>query len=239
MAIHSPSICSHSICSRCLGQPDRPGSTITNLDYDYVFHAKSQAAVDDLTAYAASHDGTISIIKGFAKFQVIGTGYAFASASGGAATFASYSCSDNGGDCLVPKKPNVFKFTIAGAFTISDTKDRSFLGHISLSSSANAFGPKSKVYGFIDPEIGPSNDFGGSASDFSEGVGNMLGTGNIAVPEPASWMMLISGFGLVGALARSRRAVTAKAATAMRRRCNTAPGRRSGPATPPASARTR
>jgi len=29
------------------------------------------------------------------------------------------------------------------------------------------------------------------------------------VPEPASWAMLIAGFGLVGAVARRRRAATA------------------------------
>jgi hypothetical protein len=31
----------------------------------------------------------------------------------------------------------------------------------------------------------------------------------MAVPEPSSWAMLIAGFGLVGATARRRRAITA------------------------------
>lgn len=42
---------------------------------------------------------------------------------------------------------------------------------------------------------------------FTQGVDNVFVSG--AVPEPASWAMLITGFGLVGAAARRRRAVTA------------------------------
>jgi hypothetical protein len=38
----------------------------------------------------------------------------------------------------------------------------------------------------------------------------VLGTG--AVPEPASWAMLIAGFGLTGAAARRRRSMVAVAA---------------------------
>jgi hypothetical protein len=36
-----------------------------------------------------------------------------------------------------------------------------------------------------------------------------VATGTIAVPEPANWAMLIAGFGLVGAVARSRKALAA------------------------------
>ncbi|WP_310475831.1 PEPxxWA-CTERM sorting domain-containing protein [Sandarakinorhabdus sp.] len=42
---------------------------------------------------------------------------------------------------------------------------------------------------------------------FTQGVDNVFVGG--AVPEPASWAMLIAGFGLVGAAARRRRAVVA------------------------------
>jgi hypothetical protein len=48
--------------------------------------------------------------------------------------------------------------------------------------------------------------------DFAtDGVGQAVFSynGGGAVPEPASWAMLIAGFGLVGAAARRRRAVTA------------------------------
>jgi hypothetical protein len=36
-----------------------------------------------------------------------------------------------------------------------------------------------------------------------------MASGTGVVPEPASWAMLIAGFGLVGATAHRRRAVTA------------------------------
>ena len=46
--------------------------------------------------------------------------------------------------------------------------------------------------------------------DFSTSGGQAVFAYNAAVvPEPASWAMLIAGFGLVGAAARRRRAVTA------------------------------
>ena len=42
---------------------------------------------------------------------------------------------------------------------------------------------------------------------FQQGVDNV--SISLAVPEPASWAMLISGFGLVGAVARRRRRLLA------------------------------
>jgi hypothetical protein len=199
-----------AVVSRVIAKDGAQGSAQGNLSYDYVFKAKSEAAFADLTAYAASHDGTIAAIKGFAQLKVVGSGYALVSANGGATTIASYVCTDFGGDCNGPRPLTAkFIFTIPGAVTISDTVDRSFMGHISLSASANAFGPKSTVFAFIDPEITLPDDFGGSANDFtldlSEGVTNILGTGNSNVPEPASWAMLIAGFGLTGAVMRRRR----------------------------------
>ncbi len=45
------------------------------------------------------------------------------------------------------------------------------------------------------------------ASVSSGGVSPMLASG--VVPEPATWAMMIAGFGLVGAMVRRRRLLTA------------------------------
>ncbi len=72
----------------------------------------------------------------------------------------------------------------------------------------------------VDGQFGfASYSFGGSGVKklvFSNGSGGnynwIFGVGQLtygAVPEPASWAMLIAGFGLVGAVARRKRAVVA------------------------------
>lgn len=51
--------------------------------------------------------------------------------------------------------------------------------------------------------------FGAASEPFNVGNWSMSAVGG--VPEPASWAMLIAGFGLVGAVARRRRETTAAA----------------------------
>lgn len=75
-------------------------------------------------------------------------------------------------------------------------------------------GPGSTAALLIDPVItlddGFLRDNGLTLRDFSiapeAGFGN---TGTAAVPEPASWLLMILGFGLVGAIGRRRTTVTA------------------------------
>ena len=186
----------------------------SNLSYDYVLHAKSQNAFDQLADYAATHDGTVSAIKGFAKQYVKGSGSALTSIDAGAG-ITSFACTDTGGDCNDKAHHTAkYMFTIAGAVTISDAVHRDFAGHIFLTSLANAYTPKSLAFAFIDPEVSLPGDFGGDFNDFSielsNGFDNAIGP-DVAfnpdsVPEPASWALLISGFGIAGAATRRRSA---------------------------------
>lgn len=186
----------------------------SNLSYDYVLHAKSQNAFDQLTEYAATHDGTVSAIKGYAKQYVKGSGSALTSIDAGAG-LTSFACTDTGGDCNDKAHHNAkYTFTIAGAVTISDAIHRDFAGHIVLTSLANAYTPKSLAFAFIDPEVTLPGDFGGDFSDFSielsDGIVNAIGPeidfDPDSIPEPASWALLISGFGIAGVATRQRRA---------------------------------
>jgi len=59
----------------------------------------------------------------------------------------------------------------------------------------------------INPSIsgGPNGlgDFSGTASGLF-GADLSSGSGNDIVPEPAAWMMMVAGFGLVGVMTRRR-----------------------------------
>lgn len=63
------------------------------------------------------------------------------------------------------------------------------------------------IYAFGDEYYGPECWRCGSNPGF-EGFANVSATTG-AVPEPASWAMLIAGFGLTGAVARQRRRLAA------------------------------
>ncbi|CAM3140693.1 hypothetical protein SPAN111604_05920 [Sphingomonas antarctica] len=198
---------SAAVRSKAKAGPTVQATAYSNLSYDYVFHAKSQTAFDQLTAYAATHDGTNATISGYAKQAVKGSGSALTSIDAGAAITASFACTDTGGDCN-DRAHHLAKyvFTIPGAVTISDAVHLDFAGHIFLTSLANAYTPKSQAFAFIDPEVALPGDFGGDFSDFSielsDGIDNAIGSD--AVPEPNSWALLIMGFGVAGGAMRRR-----------------------------------
>ena len=71
-----------------------------------------------------------------------------------------------------------------------------------------AFAFTGSSWTFGNQGFGPDSVPNGGGSDADMNFWAFT-TGNGVVPEPASWAMLIAGFGLVGAVARRRRAVAA------------------------------
>jgi PEP-CTERM motif len=80
----------------------------------------------------------------------------------------------------------------------------------------SVFVGSNQLLGFVDYALLPSRGF--ALGDYRFNLWTRTGGGNIgiadlaqgegtfgAVPEPASWALLIAGFGLVGAMARRRR----------------------------------
>ncbi|WP_310498730.1 PEPxxWA-CTERM sorting domain-containing protein [Sandarakinorhabdus sp.] len=98
----------------------------------------------------------------------------------------------------------------ANVFVSSDFINFVFLG-VALDSASTAFDLAS--IGFASPvraiKIVGLDNFGGSPGFDVAFIQVLPGSIGAAVPEPASWAMLIAGFGLVGASMRRRKAVTA------------------------------
>ena len=74
------------------------------------------------------------------------------------------------------------------------------------------YGSEYSFSGTVSLLAGQFADFGVDNALAFNGDGTMMAltierTGNLAVPEPASWAMLIAGFGLIGATLRRRRMV--------------------------------
>ena len=113
---------------------------------------------------------------------------------------------------------------LAGAFGLGGAK----YCNLGTDLEVGVAGGDSGGPGFINGRIATVNSyslsFGTGFGDLVPGLNNTFGeldgvvptyihegfiTSAMAVPEPSSWAMLIAGFGLVGATARRRRAITA------------------------------
>ena len=127
---------------------------------------------------------------------------------------------------------NIYLYSSALTGTVSDLgKGANFLGSAAAANSAFNFGPSltlnggTKYYAYLDAEtpsaqFSRSNPYAGgemfeagpgtgfkyqkfSSFDFRFGIGGSPMTS--AVPEPASWAMMLIGFGALGGALRNRR----------------------------------
>lgn len=95
-----------------------------------------------------------------------------------------------------------FTFTQSLTLTASTATTVGDFGYVTLKSYLGAI--NGSAAGFIDPYIAIDPTFADAALYrvvFSAGTGN----GGNAVPEPATWLMLLIGFGFAGSALRQRR----------------------------------
>jgi hypothetical protein len=124
----------------------------------------------------------------------------------------------------------IVRFTAPTAGTYSISAWFGLIGYDATGTVAAAYGPAGQVFSASLPNASPG--FGQFGSTYAFGGNVVLGAGDTLdfgvnnagsfygdstvmtltvanVPEPAAWAMLITGFGLVGAVARRRRLVAA------------------------------
>jgi len=91
---------------------------------------------------------------------------------------------------------NPYTNTVLNSGSFTETERNTTWDTVSISALADADKIGVRIYGI-------------QATQAGMGVDNVVLTGDGAVPEPATWAMMILGFGAVGAMTRRRRAILA------------------------------
>jgi hypothetical protein len=179
-------------------------SITLGMNYDFLVTAANQADYDALADFLALDPLNGMTVTGNYGLSVTGSG------SSDAAGFAIidagfgevlYKCEPGGGDCT-GGLPTQY---VTKAAVVADLATLSFTGTLGLGVQARAFtlGSTQSVYAMMDPVISLPQGFMGNPGNYLVAYSANL---NSATPEPASWAMLITGFGLVGAVRRRQRA---------------------------------
>ena len=183
------------------------------LGYSVVLHAADQAAADALSALIAANGSIASVRGNYSTSQsgnALSTVHATASGNSGFANhvFAA-GCDGSGLTCGGGSFSLALGFTSATAFLNGDPLD--FIGGISL--EADSFAGRTAytdrfstaagtAFAFIDPLITLDPALAGSFT-LTIGGGQVVNA-TPGVPEPATWVMLLTGFGFAGAALRRR-----------------------------------
>ena len=188
------------------------------LLYTVTIHAADQAAADALTAQLGG-GATFATVRGNYTTAQSGAGLAIAYArTSGALGYPDHSfqsgCDEAGRGCGSGSFSLRLGFVSATEYLNGDPLD--FIGSVSI--EGDAFAGRTRytdrngmlagtAYAFIDPLITLDPSLGNQYSLTIGGgqVANGTPGGAGAVPEPATWALMLGGFGLAGSALRRRR----------------------------------
>jgi hypothetical protein len=202
-----------------------------SITYLVDLHANSQAAADQILSRLNGF-GTIATVSGSYSNSVSGEAYAFGNISTGVFLLDDLDFDPAKGDGRIFScdPGNIFPGGTngcgSGSFSgvaLNFVTSTNFVGgssldfyadiQISASGGVGPGGSSDQTLGggfsaFMDPTI--SFGAGLNPDDFTLTLGDgAVGGGAGGVPEPASWALMIAGFGLTGAALRRRRAALA------------------------------
>lgn len=209
------------------GNGNRPAQGDLALGYSVVIHA-ANAAANALTPFL-SHSGALAAASGFVTLDATGQAFSQGAVRTGVPSALAvplqkvvyFACDPTGytrlgtAGCGTHAYSIDVNFVNGSAFGNGDPLD--FIGSITLEASVHAGPTGLGAYvgsgsAYVDPTITFASFLNSPLYSVSLGGGSVAGAGfggTGAVPEPASWAMMLFGFGLTGIVARlaARRSV--------------------------------
>ncbi len=190
-----PTVAAPGASSIAFSQFDASLGTLVGITLS--FEASSSTTINFANNTPSTRNWTITPGSSIA---VSGNGFALSDAENGPATAFSLA------PRFAPSKPRLGSATFVGSYADSDSLATGFLPYVGTGTISFAV---ARLANFAVVGGGGASTIGATPIGGTATLSYSYDVPIDSVPEPASWAMLIAGFGLVGAAARRRLAIPA------------------------------